>query len=183
MRVPHWPPGDGRLLQCHQHHGGAAQDGGKSAKHWQEGVRDTEHMAVTEVYLIDCRAQIEVLSKVIYFSLANCIAKEGGGRERENHRIHLKVAEIKWIHSCNLLLKLHHLHCVMSFREGNEKSYQLLRDSLDLYLTINPDNVQYLLLQARLYFHLGIWPEKVSICNVRLGKKNFSSSHFRHQCN
>uniref|UniRef100_A0A3B5LZT9 F-box protein 21 n=1 Tax=Xiphophorus couchianus TaxID=32473 RepID=A0A3B5LZT9_9TELE len=32
--------------------------------------------------------------------------------------------------------------------EGNEKSYQLLRDSLDLYLTINPDNVQYLLLQA-----------------------------------
>uniref|UniRef100_A0A672N9T1 F-box protein 21 n=1 Tax=Sinocyclocheilus grahami TaxID=75366 RepID=A0A672N9T1_SINGR len=44
--------------------------------------------------------------------------------------------------------------------EGNEKSYQLLRDSLDLYLTINPDNVQYLLLQARLYFHLGIWPEK-----------------------
>lgn len=46
-------------------------------------------------------------------------------------------------------------------QEGNEKSYQLLRDSLDLYLTINPDNVQYLLLQARLYFHLGIWPEKV----------------------
>ncbi|MGH0187587.1 UNVERIFIED_CONTAM: hypothetical protein FKN15_025984 [Acipenser sinensis] len=45
--------------------------------------------------------------------------------------------------------------------EGSEKSYQLLRDSLDLYLTINPDNVQYLLLQARLYFHLGIWPEKV----------------------
>ncbi|XP_030647491.1 LOW QUALITY PROTEIN: F-box only protein 21 [Chanos chanos] len=45
--------------------------------------------------------------------------------------------------------------------EGNEKSYQLLRDSLDLYLTINPDNVQYLMLQARLYFHLGIWPEKV----------------------
>uniref|UniRef100_A0AAY4BQC8 Hemimethylated DNA-binding domain-containing protein n=1 Tax=Denticeps clupeoides TaxID=299321 RepID=A0AAY4BQC8_9TELE len=45
--------------------------------------------------------------------------------------------------------------------EGTEKSYQLLRDSLDLYLTINPDNVQYLLLQARLYFHLGIWPEKV----------------------
>uniref|UniRef100_A0A671LJJ8 Calcineurin B homologous protein 3-like n=1 Tax=Sinocyclocheilus anshuiensis TaxID=1608454 RepID=A0A671LJJ8_9TELE len=45
--------------------------------------------------------------------------------------------------------------------EGNEKSYQLLRDSLDLYLIINPDNVQYLLLQARLYFHLGIWPEKV----------------------
>ncbi|KAF3695461.1 F-box only protein 21 [Channa argus] len=45
--------------------------------------------------------------------------------------------------------------------EGNEKSYQLLRDSLDLYLTIHPDNVQYLLLQARLYFHLGIWPEKV----------------------
>lgn len=53
------------------------------------------------------------------------------------------------------------MHCVVSFREGNEKSYQLLRDSLDLYLTINPDNVQYLLLQARLYFHLGIWPEKV----------------------
>ncbi|XP_075881851.1 F-box only protein 21 isoform X2 [Nelusetta ayraudi] len=47
--------------------------------------------------------------------------------------------------------------------EGNEKSYQLLRDSLDLYLTINPDNVQYLLLQARLYFHLGIWPEKVGM--------------------
>lgn len=50
---------------------------------------------------------------------------------------------------------------MLPFREGNEKSYQLLRDSLDLYLTINPDNVQYLLLQARLYFHLGIWPEKV----------------------
>ncbi|CAG08150.1 unnamed protein product, partial [Tetraodon nigroviridis] len=45
--------------------------------------------------------------------------------------------------------------------EGNEKSYQLLRDSLDLYLTINPDNVQYLLLQARLYFHLGIMARKV----------------------
>lgn len=56
---------------------------------------------------------------------------------------------------------LHHLLCLFSFSEGNEKSYQLLRDSLDLYLTINPDNVQYLLLQARLYFHLGIWPEKV----------------------
>lgn len=53
------------------------------------------------------------------------------------------------------------LHGVVTFRESNEKSYQLLRDSLDLYLTINPDNVQYLLLQARLYFHLGIWPEKV----------------------
>lgn len=52
--------------------------------------------------------------------------------------------------------------------EGNEKSYQLLRDSLDLYLTINPDNVQYLLLQARLYFHLGIWPEKVRIANYVL---------------
>uniref|UniRef100_A0A673IDK8 F-box only protein 21-like n=1 Tax=Sinocyclocheilus rhinocerous TaxID=307959 RepID=A0A673IDK8_9TELE len=51
--------------------------------------------------------------------------------------------------------------CQNQRREGNEKSYQLLRDSLDLYLTINPDNVQYLLLQARLYFHLGIWPEKV----------------------
>lgn len=50
---------------------------------------------------------------------------------------------------------------MVSLREGNEKSYQLLRDSLDLYLTLNPDNVQYLLLQARLYFHLGIWPEKV----------------------
>ncbi|XP_019741245.1 F-box only protein 21 [Hippocampus comes] len=45
--------------------------------------------------------------------------------------------------------------------ESNEKSYQLLRDTLDLFLTINPDNVPYLLLQARLYFHLGIWPEKV----------------------
>lgn len=53
------------------------------------------------------------------------------------------------------------LHGVVTFREGTEKSYQLLRDSLDLYLTISPDNVQYLLLQARLYFHLGIWPEKV----------------------
>ncbi|XP_077572099.1 F-box only protein 21 [Stigmatopora nigra] len=45
--------------------------------------------------------------------------------------------------------------------EGKEKSYQLLRNTLDLFLTINPDNVSYLLLQARLYFHLGIWPEKV----------------------
>lgn len=55
------------------------------------------------------------------------------------------------------------IDCVFPVREGNEKSYQLLRDSLDLYLTINPDNVQYLLLQARLYFHLGIWPEKVGM--------------------
>lgn len=60
-----------------------------------------------------------------------------------------------------LRLRYFTLQCGDSFREGNEKSYQLLRDSLDLYLTINPDNVQYLLLQARLYFHLGIWPEKV----------------------
>ncbi|KAF3839413.1 hypothetical protein F7725_018130 [Dissostichus mawsoni] len=51
--------------------------------------------------------------------------------------------------------------------EGNEKSYQLLRDSLDLYLTINPDNVQYLLLQARLYFHLGIWPEKHTLEHIQ----------------
>lgn len=55
------------------------------------------------------------------------------------------------------------LNYLFSTREGNEKSYQLLRDSLDLYLTISPDNVQYLLLQARLYFHLGIWPEKVRL--------------------
>lgn len=62
--------------------------------------------------------------------------------------------------------------CVLS-REGNEKSYQLLRDSLDFYLTINPDNVQYLLLQARLYFHLGIWPEKVSsVSQMRLIAQN-----------
>lgn len=71
------------------------------------------------------------------------------------------AARIKLINPCSLLAVLRYLHCVVSFREGNEKSYQLLRDSLDLYLTINPDNVQYLLLQARLYFHLGIWPEKV----------------------
>ncbi|KAL6083802.1 hypothetical protein STEG23_015974, partial [Scotinomys teguina] len=46
-------------------------------------------------------------------------------------------------------------------REGIDQSYQLLRDSLDLYLAMYPDQVQLLLLQARLYFHLGIWPEKV----------------------
>ncbi|XP_020669260.3 F-box only protein 21 isoform X2 [Pogona vitticeps] len=46
-------------------------------------------------------------------------------------------------------------------REGTDQSYQLLRDSLDLYLAMYPDNVQHLMLQARLYFHLGIWPEKV----------------------
>ncbi|XP_078523250.1 F-box only protein 21 isoform X2 [Lissotriton helveticus] len=46
-------------------------------------------------------------------------------------------------------------------RESSDQSYQLLRDSLDLYLAMFPDNVQYLMLQARLYFHLGIWPEKV----------------------
>lgn len=46
-------------------------------------------------------------------------------------------------------------------RESTDQSYQLLRDSLDLYLTMYPDNVQHLMLQARLYFHLGIWPEKV----------------------
>lgn len=48
-------------------------------------------------------------------------------------------------------------------REGIDQSYQLLRDSLDLYLAMYPDQVQLLLLQARLYFHLGIWPEKVII--------------------
>lgn len=65
---------------------------------------------------------------------------------------------------------LNHFTCTVRslLREGNEKSYQLLRDSLDLYLTINPDNVQYLLLQARLYFHLGIWPEKVKTHNPML---------------
>ncbi|XP_030074049.1 F-box only protein 21 [Microcaecilia unicolor] len=46
-------------------------------------------------------------------------------------------------------------------RESSDPSYQLLRDSLDLYLAMYPDNVQHLMLQARLYFHLGIWPEKV----------------------
>ncbi|XP_077163606.1 F-box only protein 21 [Paroedura picta] len=46
-------------------------------------------------------------------------------------------------------------------RESTDQSYQLLRDSLDLYLAMYPDNVQHLMLQARLYFHLGIWPEKV----------------------
>uniref|UniRef100_F7FWA8 F-box protein 21 n=2 Tax=Ornithorhynchus anatinus TaxID=9258 RepID=F7FWA8_ORNAN len=46
-------------------------------------------------------------------------------------------------------------------RERTDQSYQLLRDSLDLYLAMYPDHVQHLLLQARLYFHLGIWPEKV----------------------
>ncbi|XP_071065906.1 F-box only protein 21 isoform X5 [Dasypus novemcinctus] len=49
--------------------------------------------------------------------------------------------------------------------EGIDQSYQLLRDSLDLYLAMYPDQVQLLLLQARLYFHLGIWPEK-SFCLV-----------------
>lgn len=52
--------------------------------------------------------------------------------------------------------------CVV-LREGIDQSYQLLRDSLDLYLAMYPDQVQLLLLQARLYFHLGIWPEKVII--------------------
>ncbi|XP_075424222.1 F-box only protein 21 isoform X2 [Ascaphus truei] len=46
-------------------------------------------------------------------------------------------------------------------RESRDQCYMLLRDSLDLYLAMYPDNVQHLLLQARLYFHLGIWPEKV----------------------
>ncbi|MEE6503827.1 hypothetical protein FKM82_004976 [Ascaphus truei] len=49
----------------------------------------------------------------------------------------------------------------MSVRESRDQCYMLLRDSLDLYLAMYPDNVQHLLLQARLYFHLGIWPEKV----------------------
>ncbi|KAM9810355.1 LOW QUALITY PROTEIN: F-box only protein 21 [Neosynchiropus ocellatus] len=66
------------------------------------------------------------------------------------------------INSTELLLRMvGNLLNIGKRGDGNEKSYQLLRDSLDLYLTINPDNVQYLLLQARLYFHLGIWPEKV----------------------
>uniref|UniRef100_UPI00398F5992 F-box only protein 21 isoform X2 n=1 Tax=Pristiophorus japonicus TaxID=55135 RepID=UPI00398F5992 len=46
-------------------------------------------------------------------------------------------------------------------REGNDQSYQLLRNALDLYLTLAPDDVEYLMLQGRLYFHLGINPEKV----------------------
>ncbi|XP_043571776.1 F-box only protein 21 isoform X1 [Chiloscyllium plagiosum] len=46
-------------------------------------------------------------------------------------------------------------------REGSDQSYQLLRNALDLYLTLSPDDVRYLMLQARLYFHLGINPEKV----------------------
>lgn len=70
---------------------------------------------------------------------------------------------IIWMQWMSIMFWLNYLNytALVSFREGNEKSYQLLRDSLDLYLTINPDNVQHLLLQARLYFHLGIWPEKV----------------------
>ncbi|XP_075691364.1 F-box only protein 21 isoform X2 [Rhinoderma darwinii] len=46
-------------------------------------------------------------------------------------------------------------------RESKDRSFMLLRVSLDLYLAMYPDSVQHLLLQARLYFHLGIWPEKV----------------------
>ncbi|XP_063820407.1 F-box only protein 21 [Pseudophryne corroboree] len=46
-------------------------------------------------------------------------------------------------------------------RESKDRSFMLLRVSLDLYLTMYPDSVQHLLLQARLYFHLGLWPEKV----------------------
>ncbi|XP_044146683.1 LOW QUALITY PROTEIN: F-box only protein 21 [Bufo gargarizans] len=49
----------------------------------------------------------------------------------------------------------------MGKRESKDGSFMLLRVSLDLYLTMYPDSVQHLLLQARLYFHLGIWPEKV----------------------
>ncbi|KAK9410210.1 F-box only protein 21 [Crotalus adamanteus] len=45
-------------------------------------------------------------------------------------------------------------------QESTDQSYQLLRDSLDLYLAMYPDKVQHLMLQARLYFHFGIWPEK-----------------------
>ncbi|XP_075034618.1 F-box only protein 21 isoform X2 [Mixophyes fleayi] len=45
-------------------------------------------------------------------------------------------------------------------RESKDRSFMLLRVSLDLYLAMYPDSVQHLLLQARLYFHLGIWPEK-----------------------
>ncbi|XP_065761145.1 F-box only protein 21 isoform X3 [Muntiacus reevesi] len=55
-------------------------------------------------------------------------------------------------------------------REGIDQSYQLLRDSLDLYLAMYPDQVQLLLLQARLYFHLGIWPEKRHTSAVVLRK-------------
>ncbi|KAM4707993.1 F-box only protein 21 [Discoglossus pictus] len=46
-------------------------------------------------------------------------------------------------------------------RESKDRSFMLLRVSLDLYLAMYPDSVQHLLLQARLYFHLGLWPEKV----------------------
>lgn len=40
VRIPDRPPGDGRLLQLHQHHRGAAPDGGEPAEYRQEGVRD-----------------------------------------------------------------------------------------------------------------------------------------------
>ncbi|XP_043924225.1 F-box only protein 21 isoform X2 [Protopterus annectens] len=46
-------------------------------------------------------------------------------------------------------------------RESCHQSYQPLRDSLDLYLVMNSDNINHLMLQARLYFHLGMRPEKV----------------------
>lgn len=39
VRVPHWAPGDSRLLQCHQYYRGASQDGGEPAQYWQERVR------------------------------------------------------------------------------------------------------------------------------------------------
>ncbi|KAK1334657.1 hypothetical protein QTO34_005665 [Cnephaeus nilssonii] len=50
-------------------------------------------------------------------------------------------------------------------REDIDQSYQLLRDSLDLYLAMSLDQVQLFLLQARLYFYLGTWPEK-SFCLI-----------------
>uniref|UniRef100_A0A4W3HTS1 F-box protein 21 n=1 Tax=Callorhinchus milii TaxID=7868 RepID=A0A4W3HTS1_CALMI len=53
---------------------------------------------------------------------------------------------------------------------ASDESYQLLGNTLDLYvtlttidlcLTLTPDDVQYLMLPARLYFQLGINPEKI----------------------
>lgn len=46
-------------------------------------------------------------------------------------------------------------------QEGIDASHQLRQDSLDLFVAMYPGEVQLLLMQARLYFHVGIWPEKV----------------------
>lgn len=96
-----------------------------------------------------------------------CSSDVVSGNPCWSHCCELAVpAAAPWGHPCAWELwgqgcRASQLSFLSAGRESTDQSYQLLRDSLDLYLAMYPDNVQHLMLQARLYFHLGIWPEKV----------------------